>query len=448
MQNETEEMEDPRVPFGGPPAVVGPAGREVMAVEDLDRVARAFPAAAANASMALASTRAGGLAEVNAAAQAAEREARIKARYAVARINPRNWLDVWQRVMGECQRPGLAEEATWEIERGGDKITGPSIRLLEVLMRCAGNIEATAHVILDDEWTRSGEVTVSDLETNYSASLPYSFRKVVERKYLRKGQVPLTERFNSYGEKVYILRATDDEVSMMEAALVSKKTRVCAQRVMPGDLVADALWQAGKTIEKGVKAAPDQAVKRALFQAAALKIDAGELEDYLGCPVSKATPAELTALFKLFGGLREGAYQWRDVLQERRDSRRGSKPEDKPEAGATNGAAAAGGEASATEPAKAEPVKGAAGVRERVAARRGSKAEAKPETKPAATPAAETSEGPFIGEEEAEALLAELGIAFNLSPAAAQAKLPGFPARVSYATRDAVLAAITDPASS
>ena len=62
----------------------------------------------------------------------------------MAKTFPRDILAVREDVRRECMRPELAMRAVYAYSRKGatEPITGPSIRLAEVLVRCMGNFDA------------------------------------------------------------------------------------------------------------------------------------------------------------------------------------------------------------------------------------------------------------------------------------------------------------------
>src|SRR5882672_626568 len=79
----------------------------------------------------------------NAAASALmTREAQeVQAAMYVAQQFPRDEIESERRIMQACKRRSLAGEAMYAYPRGGETVTGPSIRLAEVLAQNWGNID-------------------------------------------------------------------------------------------------------------------------------------------------------------------------------------------------------------------------------------------------------------------------------------------------------------------
>src|SRR5690606_519953 len=65
--------------------------------------------------------------------------AEVKGRMAIAKQFPRNEFQACQSIIESCKRFKLASECLYSYPRGGQMITGPSIRLAEVLAQRWGN---------------------------------------------------------------------------------------------------------------------------------------------------------------------------------------------------------------------------------------------------------------------------------------------------------------------
>ena len=73
--------------------------------------------------------------------EASRKVAEVQAAMVVAQQFPRNTIQACSRIMDSCKRVGLAASATYRYSKGGTAITGPSIRLAEVLAREWGNLQ-------------------------------------------------------------------------------------------------------------------------------------------------------------------------------------------------------------------------------------------------------------------------------------------------------------------
>ena len=169
---------------------------------------------------------------------AAEGEARaiasIKAQVIMAKQFPRDPELAMERILNECKRATLADQAVYSFPRGKEMVTGPSIRLAEMLARNFGNI-TFGYEELERRPAQGGKPGSSvirayawDFETNM----------VVERKFEVRHWRNL-KNGNGY--------AITDERDIYEyvANMASRRIRACILQIIPGD-VTDAAVSACK----------------------------------------------------------------------------------------------------------------------------------------------------------------------------------------------------------
>lgn len=258
-------------------------------------------------------------AETAVSAVASQAVAYVQARYAIAQKYPRDWDGVRVKLLKECKRPRFAAVALYN-KPIGEGIIGPSIRFAEAAMRCMGNLQPSATIIYDDERKRILRVAVMDLENNLTYEKDVTITKTVERKKLPRNTVPLGTRLNSYGDTVYILPGTDDDILNKENALVSKALRTAGLRHLPGDILDEALDVIDATNRSDAAADPDAARKKLIDAFAGLNIEPAQLVAYLGHALGQTTPAEITELRALYQALRDGETTWQEVMDTKADN--------------------------------------------------------------------------------------------------------------------------------
>lgn len=247
-----------------------------------------------------------------AAAEAAK--ARIQAAYIMAMQRPRSYDQSRIKILEACSRPSFAEKVEYSKPVGGGKpIVGPSIRFAELALREWGNISYESQVVYDDEITRRISVAITDLETNTTFSASIQLNKTVERKKT-DGREVVGERINSYGEKIFLVRATEDEIMNKQAAAVSKALRNEGLRLIPQDIIEEAIERARETVKRRDKADPDAARKKLADAFAALRIMPTDLEKYLGHPLGQTSPAELQDLRSIYQTIKDGEAKWSDYV--------------------------------------------------------------------------------------------------------------------------------------
>lgn len=254
-------------------------------------------------------------AETQTAAMQAAATAATNARYIMAIQRPRNWDDVRIRILAECARPGFADQARYR-KPIGKGIEGPSIRFAEACARYAGNIGLEAPTIYEDAHKRLIRVTATDYESNASYSADVTVTKTVERKKT-EGRTVLGQRKNSYGDVVFIVEATEDEILNTVNALVSKATRTLILRLIPGDIIEEGQEACIATLEKRATKDPAAERKRLCDAFAAIGVMPADLTRYVGHALDGLSPAELLELRKVYAAVRDGETTWREVIAAR-----------------------------------------------------------------------------------------------------------------------------------
>lgn len=254
--------------------------------------------------------------ETAAGAVAARAKAQIEARYIMALKRPRSWDDVRVRLLNECKRPGFAKAARYR-KPVGQGIEGPSIRFAEAALRYMTNASIETTVTYDDPTKVILRVSVVDLEANVPYEQDVAVQKTVERRKLGKGQRPLATRTNSFGDTVYIVEATDDEVLNKVNALVSKALRTLALRLLPGDILEECMLLCIRVANDEDARDPDAARKNMASAFFDVGVSAGQIAEYLGHDLAQVTPAELSELRAIYAAIRDAETSWQEVMDAR-----------------------------------------------------------------------------------------------------------------------------------
>lgn len=262
-------------------------------------------------------------------AVAARETAAVQARFVVAIQRPRDTMDFRTRLLHECKRPGFAEVAMFKRPVGKKKMPngkweetfaeGPSIRMIETCLQLYRNVQATSTTVYDGPDLRIIKVLVIDFENNISFEQEVNVPKTVEKRgydgQQPKGREVLGKRLNSEGEETYLVAATDDEVTIKQAALVSKALRTCGQRLLPRDVIEEAIAQIRATKTAEVKADPDAAKKRIADAFAELGVTPSDIGSYIGHSIDRATPAEVVKLREIYSSIKDGESTWEDYVK-------------------------------------------------------------------------------------------------------------------------------------
>lgn len=256
----------------------------------------------------------GALAKTPTTAVAAQAKAAIEARYLVAMKQPRNWNTVRVKVLEACKRPVFAESARYSKPVGRGSVVGPSIRFAEEALRTMGNVLVDSLVLYDDDEQRIVRILGTDLESNLTYQHDIILQKTVERREARQGQEVLGRRTNSTGQQVYIVRATEDDLLIKQAAQASKAIRTIALRLFPSDILEESMDAVEVTVKNRDAADPAGARKRVCDFFYALGITPQQLNEYLGHPIEQMNNDELGMLREVYTAIKEGETTWAEAV--------------------------------------------------------------------------------------------------------------------------------------
>ena len=212
----------------------------------------------------------------------------IQAAMIIAKRCPRDIEAAYARIIQACRRARFAENALYEYPRGGTQITGPSIRMAELLAQNWGNLDFG---IIELE-QRDGESTTMayawDLETNTRQT------KIFQVKHERKARGGITK--------------LDDPRDIYElvANMGARRMRACILGVIPGDIVDAAIEACELTLKTAEKEPLIDRVRK--MSAAFLEngVSAELLERRLGHKLAATSEIEMVRLRKIYVSLRDG----------------------------------------------------------------------------------------------------------------------------------------------
>ena len=253
--------------------------------------------------------------ELSAVAAAASAKAEIAAGYEMAIRRPRNIDDVRARIIAAVSRPIFAATAEYSKPIGKTTIKGPSIRFAEMALQAAGNIRTSAVTAYEDDRLRKIRVTVTDLETNISFGKEITITKTVERSFVKEGQVVISQRQNSLGKTTYLVFATEDELANKQAAAESKILRNEGLRLIPKDIIEEAMHVAREVRSKNL-GDPKAALNKILDAFSGLGIKPSDIEKSLGKSIAQIVPAEVDELRQRYTAIKDGEAKWSDYLED------------------------------------------------------------------------------------------------------------------------------------
>lgn len=245
--------------------------------------------------------------ETTTAHSAALAKAEVEARFAIAAMRPRDMDRARHRILDDCKRPRFAAVALYAKPVGDSKIVGLSVRFAEAAVRALGNIETRSAITYEDDSKRVVKVCASDLESNTTYDESFIVEKHVERKFLKRGQKALHERVNSYGDTVYIVSATEDEIATKQGAKLAKVRRNLQLMLIPGDLADEAKETIHRTMATEDARDPSAARKSMLNAFATVGVTPAMIRKWARIEsTEQLTPKQITELRTVYASIREG----------------------------------------------------------------------------------------------------------------------------------------------
>lgn len=211
---------------------------------------------------------------------------------------PRNQFDSWNRIKVACQRKKLAEVASYTFPRGHERITGPSIRLAEVLAQNWGNM--TFGVVELEQ--KVGESTCMafawDLETNVRSE------KIFTVKHERS-------------TKAYGIKKLEDSRDIYElvANMGARRQRACILAIIPKDVVDSAVEECDKTLAGDNTEPIVDRIKKMLDKFTQFGVTREMIEKRVGCKSDAFTEKDIIGLIKVFNSLKDGMGSKEDFFE-------------------------------------------------------------------------------------------------------------------------------------
>lgn len=220
----------------------------------------------------------------------------------IAKQFPRDLVEVTRRLNESCSRLKLAEKATYSYPRGGSTVTGPSIRLAEVLVGAWGNMDAGWQIIsrrFDPRKNHDIAECVAfawDKETNIRREILFEVPLIREK---RSGDEVLT---------------SERDIYELCANMASRRIRACILQVLPGWLVEEAMDRVQATLESGDTRPMADRVRSMLAAFVSLGVTESMVEKWLGHPVAEIKKPELLRLGREYNALKDGLSTVREIF--------------------------------------------------------------------------------------------------------------------------------------
>lgn len=213
----------------------------------------------------------------------------VKGAIFLAKQFPRNIFQAEQRILDSCKRASLAQVAMYQYPRGGTKVSGPSIRLAEVLAQNWGNLSFGVKELEQREGESVAMAYAWDLETNVRQE------KVFTVKHFRKA--------NGSIQKINDPR----DIYELVASSGARRVRACVLGIIPGDIVDKAVAECERTLQ-GNNAGPlkDRVAHALKAFKENHRITQEMVEAKFGYNAESFTEYDYVELIKIFTSIKDG----------------------------------------------------------------------------------------------------------------------------------------------
>jgi hypothetical protein len=270
---------------------------------------------------------------VNAGAVSIEIEraiAEAQGQLIMAKRFPRDLVSANAELMDSCKILGMAEVAFYSIPQGGQKVTGPSIRLAEEIARVYGNFEY-GHRELSRVEAGPGPKDFGRSEIEV-----YAWDKQTNNRTIRQITVLHVLDTKDGPRKLRDQKDIDNKI----ANVASKQTRGRILQMMPKWMVEGAIAECRKTLAGDNSEPVTVRVRKMASAFAALGVTQDHLVKYLGHALDATLPDEIADLMGVYTAIKEGtpASEFFGAEEDQSAAKAGASLAETAKAGAATGA--------------------------------------------------------------------------------------------------------------
>lgn len=233
-----------------------------------------------------------GAVEVESKRAVAEALAQVR----LAQMVGRDLNAVYAEVMEACSVPAMAEVAFYELPQGGEKITGPSIKLIEQIASAMGHFE-WGHRELSRTESTSDSFGRSEVEV-------FVWDKLKNNRSLRQITVMHVRDSRNGAQALKYQRDIDNAI----ANIAAKQMRGRLQALLPKWLVEAAIQRCRDTLAGNSPASISERVRKMITRFSTYGISPEMIGAYLNIKsLENITLDHLTSLMGVYQAIKDGA---------------------------------------------------------------------------------------------------------------------------------------------
>lgn len=199
----------------------------------------------------------------------------------------RSYTEAYAKAIEACQRKSFAEKAFFAYPRGGQTVTGVTIRFAEEMARCYGNLDYGIKEMSHEEGKSEMQAYCWDLETNTISSQNFTVEHIREA---NGRSTKLTSQRDIYE------RTANDGARRLRSRILA---------ILPPDLVEDCINECKKTLAGKNDIPLIDKVKNMVTAFAKLGVTKEMLETRLKHTIETVNADELTEYIGIYNGLKQ-----------------------------------------------------------------------------------------------------------------------------------------------
>jgi len=247
----------------------------------------------------------------------------IQAQMAWAVRFPRNEEVALAAMLKRAENERFANSAVYELERknystGDIKIIrGLSVDIARDMLTRWKNVRIQDRIVADTDEYLIAQVSAWDVEANIVIPEEFIVRKVKERKFVGKGDEVISERTNSKGQTVYVVRLQELELNNAYKAIRARSLRNVINALIPSDIKDEIFDACLRTKMRAAReAVSDPKAIQALKDAfEGIGVTGEDLERYLGHTIDLLNADEYSHMRGVYTSLKKEGLTWDRILE-------------------------------------------------------------------------------------------------------------------------------------
>jgi hypothetical protein len=227
----------------------------------------------------------------------------VQAALIIAKKFPRDTTAAHSRIIESCKRMTLAKAAMYSYPRAGTTVTGPSIRLAEVLAQNYGNMEFGMRELE----RRNGSVGFP------GSSKVQAFCWDKESNTIKKLEFDVEHAIGLKGGKKKILTDPRDIYEKV-ANEGARRVRACILAIIPSDIVESAVKQCRTTIAKGDGEPLVDRIRKMVVAFKDIGVNQPMIEEKIGHAIDLTTPEEIVDLTAVYTSIKDKQAERKDFF--------------------------------------------------------------------------------------------------------------------------------------